>query len=109
MPLAKFNPTVYLAEQMVEHPEVTQDLDNIDVQTFLQSGESLDQFVLRAEEIISKFYWGGWILGAFMGLVIGITLVRLSTHRERKDYEPDKTHCLSCGRCMDYCPVKKPE
>lgn len=107
VPLAKFNKTVYLAEQIIGTPEVLEDLDNIDVQTFLQSEESIDELVLRAESILSDFYWGGWILGAFMGLVIGLTLVKLSVHRGRKDYEPDKVNCLSCGRCIDYCPVKE--
>ncbi len=105
--LAKFNKTVYLAEQIVGSPEVIRDLDNIDVQTFLESGESMGDLVMEAQGILSDFYWGGWILGAFIGLVIGITLVKLSVHRERKDYEPDKVNCLSCGRCIDYCPVKK--
>ncbi len=107
VPLAKFNSTVYLAEQLVEHPEIREDQDNLEVQAFLQSGKSMDELVFEAQEIRSQFYWGGWILGAFMGLVIGLTLIKLSSHRNRNDYEPDKTNCLSCGRCMDYCPVKK--
>ena len=107
VPLAKFNKTVYLAEQLVEHPEIKQDQDNIDARTFMQSGKTMDQLVTEAKQIRSQFYWGGWILGAFMGLVIGLTLVKLSSHRNKNDYEPDKTNCLSCGRCMDYCPVKK--
>ena len=107
VPLAKFNKTVYLAEQIVASPDVIQDIENIDVQAFLQSGKSMDDLVMEAQEILSDFYWGGWILGAFIGLVIGFTLVRLSVHRERKDYEPDKVNCLSCGRCIDYCPVKE--
>ncbi len=106
-PLSKLNPTVYLAEQLIETPEVREDPENYDVQAFLQAGESLDDLVLEAQEIQSDFYWGGWILGAFMGLAIGLTLTKLSSHRSRKDYETDKTNCLSCGRCMDYCPVKK--
>lgn len=106
VPLAKFNKTVYLAEQLVEHPELKQDQENIDVRAFLQSGKSMDQLVVEAKEIRSQFYWGGWILGGFMGLVIGMTLLKLASHRNRNDYEPDKTNCLSCGRCMDYCPVK---
>ena len=107
VPLAKFNSTVYLAEQLVEYPEIREDQDNVEVQAFLQSGKSMDELVLEAQEIRSQFYWGGWIFGAFMGLVIGLTLIKLSSHRNRNDYEPDKTNCLSCGRCMDYCPVKK--
>lgn len=104
--LAKFNKTVYLAEQLLEHPEIRQDQNNIDARTFMQSGKTMDQLVAEAQAIRSQFYWGSWILGAFMGLVVGLTLVKLSSHRNKKDYEPDKTNCLSCGRCMDYCPVK---
>ncbi|HKJ42858.1 MAG TPA: 4Fe-4S binding protein, partial [Sunxiuqinia sp.] len=105
--LAKFNKTVYLAEQLLEHPEIRQDQNNIDARIFMQSGKTMDQLVTEAQAIRSQFYWGGWILGGFMGLVVGLTLVKLSSHRNKNDYEPDKTNCLSCGRCMDYCPVKK--
>lgn len=104
--LAKFNKTVYLAEQLLEHPEIRQDQNNIDARTFMQSGKTMDQLVVEAQAIRSQFYWGSWILGAFMGLVVGLALVKLSSHRNKKDYEPDRTNCLSCGRCMDYCPVK---
>lgn len=106
-PLAKMNPTVALAVQLVETPEVRDDLDNWDVQAFLQEERSLDELVQEAEEITSHFYWGSWILGLFMGLVIGLTLVQLAKHRGITNYEPDKTNCLSCGRCMDFCPVPK--
>ncbi|MCW0482185.1 4Fe-4S binding protein [Gaoshiqia sediminis] len=106
VPLAKFNKTVYLAEQLVANPEIKQDQNNIDARTFMQKGKTMDELVTEAQSIRSQFYWGGWVLGGFMGLVIGLTLVKLSSHRNRNDYVPDKTNCLSCGRCMDYCPVK---
>ena len=106
VPLSKMNKTVYLASEIVENPELINDQDNIDVRTFMQMGKTLDELVVNAQKIQSQFYWGGWIWGAFMGLVIGLTLTKLSSHRSREDYETDKTNCLSCGRCMDYCPVK---
>ena len=108
VPLSRFNQTVYLAEQIVEHPEVKNDPDNIDVRTFLGSGESTEQLVVKADAIRSQFYVGGWLLGGFMGLVIGTSLIGLSTFRKREDWEPNKTNCLSCARCMDYCPVGAP-
>lgn len=107
VPLSRFNQTVYLAEQIVEHPEVKNDPNNIDVRTFMSSGKSTEQLVLEANAIQKQFYWGGWILGGFMGLVIGSSLINLSKFRKREDWEPNKTNCLSCARCMDYCPVKK--
>lgn len=107
VPLSRFNQTVYLAELIVEHPEVKNDPDNIDVRTFMSSGKSTEQLVVEAAAIRRQFYNGGWVLGGFMGLVIGSSLIGLSAFRKREDWEPNKTNCLSCARCMDYCPVKR--
>jgi len=107
VPLSGFNKTVYLAELIVEHPEVKNDPKNIDVRTFMSSGKSTEQLIVEADAIRHQFYIGGWLLGGFMGLVIGTSLINLSTFRKREDWEPNKTNCLSCARCMDYCPVKK--
>ena len=107
VPLSKFNSNVYLAEQIVKHPELKTDANNIDVRTFMTSGKTLDQLVDEARQIQRDFYVGSWILGAFLGLVIGFSLIKLSTFRRRTDYVPDKVNCLSCGRCLDYCPVKR--
>jgi len=107
VPLSKMNPTVSLADELIKHPELKQDPNHIDARTFMQSGKTMEQLVTEAREIQSQFYWGGWIIGTFLGLVIGLTLLKLSSHRGREDYVTDKTNCLSCGRCMDYCPVEK--
>lgn len=96
-----------MAELIVEHPEVKTDAKNIDVRTFMSSGKSTEQLVLEADQIRHKFYIGSWLLGGFVGLVIGTSLIGLSTFRKREDWEPNRTNCLSCARCMDYCPVKK--
>ena len=105
--LSKANPTVYLAELMISKPEVKDDPDNIDVQTFRASGKSMDELVEEAEVIQHKFYIGSMIAGGFLGLVIGMTLLNTVVFRKRQDYEPHKGNCFSCARCMDYCPVEK--
>lgn len=105
--LSKANPDVYLAELMISHPELQQDLDNIDIQTFLSSDKSLDTLVEEASVIRDKFKTGSWILGAFMGLVIAFSLINQTTYRKNEDYVPDKGDCYSCARCMEYCPVEK--
>ena len=43
-------------------------------------------------------------LAAWTGLVIGFKLVTLSIRRKRTDYQPDRSRCVSCGRCYWYCP-----
>lgn len=105
--LSKANPDVYLAELLISHPEVKNDPDNIDVQTFMASGKSMDTLVKEAGIIRHKFYIGSMIAGGFLGLVIGMTLLNTVVFRKRPDYVPHKGNCFSCGRCMDYCPVEK--
>lgn len=107
VPLSMINRTVYLADLIVQHPEVKEDPNNIDVRSFLSLGKSTEKLMSEAIEIRRQFYIGGWLLGGFMGLVIGSRLMHLSVFRRREDWEPNKTNCLSCARCMNYCPVKE--
>ena len=104
--LSKANPTVYLAELLITHPEVKNDQKNLDVQAFLGSGKSMEVLVKEATVIREKFHTGGWIAGGFMGLVIGLTLLGQVVYRKNGDYQPYKGDCFSCGRCIPYCPVK---
>jgi NosR/NirI family transcriptional regulator, nitrous oxide reductase regulator len=105
--LSKANPDVYLAELLISNPEIKNDPDNIDVQTFLASEKTMETLVKEAEIIRGKFHIGSMITGGFIGLVIGMTLLNTVVFRKRKDYEPNKGNCFSCGRCMDYCPVER--
>jgi NAD-dependent dihydropyrimidine dehydrogenase PreA subunit len=105
--LSKANPDVFLAELLISKPEIKNDKDNVDVQTFLSSGKTLETLVSEAEIIRHKFYYGSMMAGGFMGLVIGMTLLNTVVFRKRQDYEPNKSNCLSCTRCMDFCPVEK--
>ena len=105
--LSKANANVYLAELLISQPELKNDPDNIDIQTFLASGKSLQTLVEEAEIIREKFYIGSKLAGGFLGLVIGLTLLNTVVFRKRQDYEPHKGNCFSCARCIDYCPVEK--
>lgn len=104
--LSRVNDNVALAELMISHPELKNDPDNIDIQTFLASGKSFDTLVEEAGVIQEKFRIGGWFAGGFLGLAIGLTLLSQVIFRKRKDFEPHKGDCFSCGRCMDFCPVE---
>ena len=55
----------------------------------------------------AEFYWGGWIAGAFLGVVIGGKLISLAVHRTREDWTADPARCLACGRCFEACPVER--
>lgn len=105
--LSKANKDVYLAELLISRPELKSDLKNIDVQTFLASGKPMEKLVEEANVIRRKFYIGSMIMGGFLGLAIGFTLLNTVVFRKRQDYEPHKGNCYSCVRCVDYCPVDR--
>lgn len=105
--LSKANSTVYLAELLISKPELRQDKDNIDIQTFMAAGKTMETLVKEAEVIRGKFYIGSMAAGGFMGMVIGLTLLNTVVFRKRQDYEPHRGNCYSCARCIDYCPVEK--
>jgi len=105
--LSKANNEVYLAELLISHPEVKADLANKDVQTFLASGKPMETLVAEAQVIREKFYIGSWILGAYLGLVIGLMALNQVIFRRKEEYLANRGNCYSCGRCLDYCPVEK--
>lgn len=106
--LSQVHPDVYLARRILADPSVLKNPADIDVQTFLASGVSLDKLVEKTLKIEAQYRIGGWWLGGFLGLVIAIALLNQMTFRKREIYEPNTGNCYSCARCMDYCPVGKP-
>ena len=103
--LAKVNHKVQLAQELL-HPDTTQP-ESFEVTAFKSAGKSTEDLFKEAATIIDAFYIGGWILGGFLGLVCGLTLTSLSIFKYREDYTPNKGTCLSCTRCIDFCPVKE--
>ena len=102
--LAKVNHRVQLAQEIM-NPDTSKP-ESFEVTAFKSAGQSPEQLYAEVDGILNKFYVGGWILGGFLGLVFGLTLTSLSVFNYREDYTPNKGTCLSCARCIDYCPVK---
>jgi NosR/NirI family nitrous oxide reductase transcriptional regulator len=71
---------------------------------FRATGKEINELYNEASVIQAGFEKGGWILGGFVGLVIGLKLLGLSVFRQRTDYEAERAGCLACGRCFEYCP-----
>jgi len=96
--------TVRLAEQI--YMEETGEAEEITdaSSAFRATGKKINELYEQASNIRARFELGGWILGGFIGLVIGLKLIGLSVWRQRTDYEADRAGCLSCGRCFNYCP-----
>ena len=101
---ARMHETVRLAERI--HAEETgQVTDSTDASAaFRATGRAIEELYAEAQGIRAKFGTGGWIFGAFVGLVAGLKLIDLSVWRQRTDYEASRASCLACGRCYKYCP-----
>ncbi|NCD40762.1 MAG: 4Fe-4S binding protein [Bacteroidia bacterium] len=102
---ARADRTVYLADMLIQNPEMQYSTGNLDIETFMASGKSLGTLAQEAAEIRADFYKGTWILGLFLGLVFGIALLRQVVFRRHDGFSPHKGDCVSCARCFDYCPV----
>lgn len=106
--LAGVHPTIQLAE-LVRLEESGRTKTRTDAtEAFRESGESVESLYARADAVLEKFGWGGALFGGWVGLVFAVKLVQLSLRRRRTDYEPDRGACVSCGRCLWYCPEEHP-
>ena len=100
-PLARLHPMVQLAAQLqTEQSGAAAEA----AEAFCASGRSLEGLQREAAGVVGRLVRGGGWFGAWVGLVIGVKLIYLSVRRRRVDYQPDRTACVSCGRCFWYCP-----
>ncbi len=60
----------------------------------------------EAGQIRGRFDTGSALLGAWVGLVIGVRLIAMSVRRRREGYEIDLAACMACGRCYESCPLE---
>lgn len=106
VPLSRMDADVQLAERL-RREETGQVEDTTDgSEAFRNSGRPIEELYSDAIGLQHRFAWlGGW-LGAWVGLVIGGKLIQLSLRRRRTDYQPDRSGCVSCGRCFWYCPIE---
>jgi len=104
VPLSRMDPQVRLAER-IRLEDTRQVTGTIDAsEAFRGTGRPVSELYADALARRARFRTLGAWLGAWTGLVIGVKLVTLSIRRKRTDYQPDRTRCVSCGRCYWYCP-----
>jgi len=74
---------------------------------FRATGKPSEELFTEARTIQNQFRRGGWIFGAFIGLILNLKLMGLFVRRRQLEYDVDKGICLSCGRCFAYCPYEQ--
>ena len=104
LPLASAHPTVTTAKRVfLEEKNLVTGM-TLRSETFRASETTQDELFSKADNIIGQYKVGAPILGGLLGLGMGIAVIGLLRRRRRTDYEPDRGHCVSCGRCFAYCP-----
>jgi NosR/NirI family nitrous oxide reductase transcriptional regulator len=105
-PASRLHPTVSLADQLVRAEGTAPKFGALspDDLALERARQTPKEILTEAAVIRRKFVKGGWIFGAWVGLVIGAKLISLSVRRQRTDYEPDRGDCFACARCFEYCP-----
>ncbi|GHT08834.1 hypothetical protein FACS189426_05440 [Bacteroidia bacterium] len=98
---------VRLYEQVMQNEKEPQNILSPDLEAFYGQGGVVEEITERAGKIQSDFKTYSTGAGAFIGLVIGFTLIGLSVKRSRKTYEIDDAKCVNCAKCFSYCPQNK--
>ena len=101
---SKVNKDVKLYDMVIENEIKPQAIQSLELQAFYGEEKTVEELEAQVAEIKKEFrVWSG-IIGAFIGLIIALTLINLSVKRTRKLYEIDDANCVSCGKCFSYCP-----
>jgi polyferredoxin len=106
--LRRVNKDVKLYDLVMQHEKDPQNILSLELEAFYGRDDSVEKLTEKYEVIQVDFKFYSTIAGAFIGLVIGITLINLSVKRTRKLYEIEKKDCVACGRCFSYCPQNNP-
>ena len=101
---SKVNKDVQLYDMVIQNETQPQEIQSLELQAFYGQGKTVEELAVQVAGIKKEFRIYSGIIGAFIGLVIALTLINLSVKRTRKLYEIDDANCVSCGRCFKYCP-----
>ena len=102
--LAMSHPTVRLAQQ-VQNQQTGSPVEITDeIKAFYTSGQSLEDLTNTAGDTQKQFAIGAAFTGGMIGLIAGFTLLMHSIFWKRSEYEAQRTGCVACGRCYNYCP-----
>lgn len=105
-PLSRMHPKVALSERIAAEDAGMLTTDTLETRTFRAGKQTTEELNAQAMQIREYFKTGGAWFGGFLGLIIGLKLIGLSTVPKRDVYTPNKETCFSCGRCYPYCPVE---
>ena len=105
--LSNANMDVRLYNMVMQHEADPQNVLSVELEAFYGQGRTIEELTQTYNAIQKDFKFYSTVAGAFIGLVVGMSLIGLSLKRTRKEYEIDHAACVDCGRCFSYCPQNK--
>jgi polyferredoxin len=102
--LALNHPDVRLAEiiRIDQAGLLSEPID--ETKAFYSSGQTIENLYKIADAKQRQFAIASPITGGCLGFIAGFTLIAHSIFRKRSDYQAQRTGCVACGRCYNYCP-----
>ena len=107
--LSRVHRDVRLYDIVTLHEADPQETLSVDLEAFYGQGRTIEDLTQKYNDVQADFLFYSTVAGAFIGLVIGLSLIGFSMKRTRKLYEIDHAACVDCGRCFSYCPQNKVE
>jgi len=102
--IALVHPRVQLAERIKSEERGSAEGLTMESEAFRSGTQTVPSLVEEASAITRRMRRGSTILGIYLGIVVAAGVFRYALQWKRKEYIPDTQHCLSCGRCISYCP-----
>jgi ferredoxin len=105
--MAMVNPDVRLAHLLhnVDRYETDQLPDEIEA--FNAGNQTHEMVFEKAQQKTKQFALGSILLGGWMGLIAGVSLINQSVFWKRSGYEAHRSGCIACGRCYSSCPIHR--
>jgi len=107
--LSRAHKDVRLLDMVTQQETSPQNPLPLELEAFYGQGKTAAELTEKVQKIQVDYRRYSTIAGGFIGLIIGITLIGLSTKRTRKEYEIEHADCVACGKCFGYCPQNKLE
>jgi NosR/NirI family nitrous oxide reductase transcriptional regulator len=102
--LALNHPVVRLAQQVQNQQIGSVEETTDEIKAFYTSGQTLEELNKTAGDKQKQFAVGAAFTGGVIGLIASFTLIVHSIFWKRSEYEAQRTGCVACGRCYNYCP-----